>query len=151
MVGERVAGRFVSVRTTAPKPLIPIAALRSNVFSKIDHIEIEASDADEMADFLKTLGYEEVRTTEHHGTSYELQPADWEGPIIELHTVEGEETPGINHIAFATDDIEDVTQTLKDEGVDQVSDPYHVEKTGRTITNFRDPDGRRFQAVSSEE
>lgn len=121
------------------------------MFSKIDHIEIEASDADEMADFLKTLGYEEVRTTEHHGTSYELQPADWEGPIIELHTVEGEETPGINHIAFATDDIEDVTQTLKDEDVDQVSDPYYVEKTGRTITNFRDPDGRRFQAVSSEE
>jgi glyoxylase I family protein len=91
------------------------------------------------------------RTTEHPGTSYELQPADWEGPIIELHTVEGEETPGINHIAFATDDIEEVTQTLKEEGVDQVSDPYHVEKTGRTITNFRDPDGRRFQAVSSEE
>jgi len=121
------------------------------VLSEIDHIEIEASDATEMVEFLEKLGYERLRETEHHSTSYELEPADGDGPIFEIHTVEGEETPGINHIAFSVDDIDGVTETLNDRNVDQVSDPYHVEKTGRTITNFRDPDGRRFQIVSSED
>lgn len=121
------------------------------MLSEIDHIEIEASDADEMAAFLEKLGYEHLRKTEHHGTSYELGPADGDGPIFEIHTVEGEETPGINHIAFSVDEIEDVTEELKDADVDQVSDPYYVDKTGRTITNFRDPDGRRFQVVSDDD
>lgn len=121
------------------------------MLSEIDHIEIEASDAEEMAEFFKKLGYEEHRETDHHGKSYELVPGDGDGPLFEIHTVEGEEVPGINHIAFSVDDIEGVTETLKEEDVDQVSDPYHVEKTGRTITNFRDPDGRRFQVVSDDD
>ncbi|WP_042662812.1 VOC family protein [Haloferax sp. ATB1] len=121
------------------------------MLGKIDHIEIEASNAEEMAGFLKKLGYEELRQTEHHGTSYELQPADGDGPIFEVHTVEGEEVPGINHIAFAADDVEGVAEDLREEGVENVVDPYYVEKTGRTICNFRDPDGRRFQAVSGSE
>jgi glyoxylase I family protein len=121
------------------------------VLGKIDHIEIEASDAEEMAEFLKKLGYEERRTTEHHGTSYELEPAEEDGPIFEIHTVEDEEVPGINHIAFAADDVENVAEELKDAGVERVVDPYYVDKTGRTICNFRDPDGRRFQAVTDGE
>ena len=121
------------------------------MIGEIDHIEIEASDAEEMAEFLKVLGYEEVRETEHHGTSYELEPADHDGPLIELHTVSGEEVPGINHIAYSVDDIEGVTERLREAGVDQVTDPYYVEHTGRTITNFRDPDGRRFQVVEDDE
>jgi len=114
----------------------------------IDHVEIEASDAEEMAAFLKRLGFVEHRETGHHGTSYELKPEGAAGPIFEIHTVKGEETPGINHIAFAVDDIEGATEQLRDAEVDQVSNPYYVEQTDRTITNFRDPDGRRFQFVS---
>ena len=121
------------------------------MLGKIDHIEIEASDAEEMAEFLKKLGYEELRQTEHHGTSYELEPADGDGPIFEIHTVEGEEVPGINHIAFAASDVEETAKQLREEGVERVVDPYYVDKTGRTICNFRDPDGRRFQAVSDAE
>ena len=111
--------------TPAPAPMAPM-------IGEIDHIEIEASDAEAMADFLKQLGYEEHRRTEHHGLSIELTPADGDGPLFEVHTVTGEEVPGINHIAF---------------GVDDLVEPYYVERTGRTICNFRDPDGRRFQLV----
>ena len=121
------------------------------MIGEIDHIEIEASDASEMADFLKKLGYEELRRTEHHGESFELEPGDGDGPIFEIHTVEGEEVPGINHVAFAVDDIDDVTEQLDDADVDSIIGPYDVEETGRTITNFRDPDGRRFQVVSDED
>ncbi|WP_247004126.1 VOC family protein [Halosolutus gelatinilyticus] len=120
------------------------------MIGEIDHIEIEVSDADEMTNFLKKLGYEELRTTEHHGESVELEPADGDGPIFEIHTVEGEEVPGINHIAFAVDDIEGVTEQLEAEDVDSIVGPYEVEATDRQITNFRDPDGRRFQVVADE-
>jgi catechol 2,3-dioxygenase-like lactoylglutathione lyase family enzyme len=120
------------------------------VIGQIDHVEIEVSDADEMAAFMEKLGYERHRKTEHHGTSYEYVPADGDGPLFEIHTVSGEETPGINHIAFAVDDIEDTTEQLEEEGVDSIVGPYDVDKTGRTITNFRDPDGNRFQVVSDE-
>ncbi|WP_311170688.1 VOC family protein [Halobellus ordinarius] len=120
------------------------------MIGEIDHIEIEASDATEMADFLKKLGYEELRRTEHHGESFELEPADGDGPIFEIHTVEGEEVPGINHIAFAVEDIEGITEDLEEKDVDSIVGPYDVEATGRRITNFRDPDGRRFQIVDDE-
>ena len=120
------------------------------MIGKIDHIEIEASDATEMAGFLKKLGYEEVRRTEHHGESFELEPSDADGPLFEIHTVDGEEVPGINHIAFAVDDIEEITDELEAQEVDSIVGPYDVDKTGRTITNFRDPDGRRFQVVDDE-
>jgi glyoxylase I family protein len=121
------------------------------VIGEIDHIEIEASDADEMADFFRKLGYEELRQTEHHGESYEFVPADGDGPLFEIHTVDGEEVPGINHIAFGVDDIEEVTEHLEEEDVDSIVGPYDVDATGRTITNFRDPDGRRFQVVSDDD
>lgn len=121
------------------------------MIGEIDHIEIEVSDAQEMAEFFEKLGYEQHRQTEHHGESYEYVPAEGEGPLFEIHTVSGEETPGINHIAFGVDDIEDVTEQLEDEEVDSIVGPYDVDKTGRTITNFRDPDGNRFQVVSDDD
>lgn len=115
----------------------------------IDHIEIEASDAEEMVDFLKTLGFEEIRRTEHHGASYELTPGGADGPVFEIHTVSGEEVPGINHIAFAVDGLEEVTEELAEAEMDQLEGPRFIEKTGRTITNLRDPDGRRVQLVDT--
>ena len=117
------------------------------MIGEIDHVEIEASDAEEMADFMKQLGYEEVRRTDHHGLSIEVAPASGEGPLFEIHTVQGEEVPGINHIAFGVDDVEAAHEELEAAGVDALVEPYYVEKTGRTICNFRDPDGRRFQLV----
>ncbi|MEF8881808.1 MAG: VOC family protein [Halapricum sp.] len=112
----------------------------------VDHIEILASDAEEMVTFLKILGFEEIRQTEHHDQSYELAPQDGD-TIFEIHTVQDDETPGINHIAFSADEIEEVTEDLQEAGIDQVEGPFHFEPTDRTLTNFRDPDGRRFQLV----
>ncbi|MFD1686528.1 VOC family protein [Halobellus litoreus] len=121
------------------------------MIGEIDHIELEVSDASETAEFLEKIGYEQHRQTEHHGESYEYVPSEGDGPLFEIHTVSGEETPGINHIAFAVDDIEAVSQRLEEADVDSIVGPYDVDKTGRTITNFRDPDGHRFQVVSDDD
>lgn len=115
----------------------------------VDHIEYVVSDAEEMVDFLELLGFERHRETEHHATSYEVKPAGADRPIVEIHTAEGEEATGVNHIALLVDDIEGITEDLKAAGLD-AEGPQYVESTGRTTTNLRDPDGRRFQLVSSE-
>lgn len=121
-----------------------------DVISEIDHIEIGVSDAKEMGKFLEALGYELRRTTDHHGKSYEYAPVDGEGPFFEVFTVSGEDTPGINHVAFATEDIEGVAEELELSDID-VDGPRSVEETGRSIANFRDPDGNRFQVVDDQE
>lgn len=121
------------------------------MIGEVDHIEIVANDADEMADFLTAIGFEEHRRTDHHGGSIEVTPADADGPVFEIHTVEEEENPGINHIAFSIDDIDQAMDRLKTVGVNHLTGPQFVESTGRTSINFRDPDGRRLQLVADED
>ena len=41
----------------------------------IDHIELIVRDLDEYVSFLKTLGFETVRETPHHGGSARRGPA----------------------------------------------------------------------------
>lgn len=117
---------------------------------EIDHIEYVVHDAEEMVAFLELMGFERHRETEHHQTSYEVTPGDRERPVIEIHTAETEEAVGVNHIAILVDDIEERTETLRDAGVTVDNGPHRVESTGRITANFRDPDGRRFQLVSTE-
>ena len=119
------------------------------MIDRIDHIEIVSSNAEEMVDFLKLLGLKEHRSTDHHGKSYELQVGD-DGPLFEIHTVEREEIPGINHIAFAVDDIDEYTAELREAGFETIDDPHYIDPTGRVVTSVRGPDGRRFQLVADE-
>lgn len=119
------------------------------MLDRIDHIEIVSSDAEEMVDFLKLLGFREHRSTDHHGKSYELTVGD-DGPLFEIHTVEGEEIPGINHIAFAVDDLDEYIADLRAAGFDDIDDPHYIEPTGRVLTSVRGPDGRRYQLVADE-
>lgn len=118
------------------------------MLGEIHHVEIEASDAREQVEFFGALGYEVHRTTDHHGGAYELRSGTGRGPIFEVHTVEGEEVPGINHIALVTDDLAGVTSELVQADVDDVAGPFYLAETGRVFTNVRDPDGRRFQIVA---
>lgn len=117
----------------------------------IDHIEIVANDAEKMGDFLKDIGFEEHRRTDHHGGSIELKPGNEDGPIFEIHTVEEEETPGVNHIAFAVNDIDHAMDRLQERNVNHITGPNYVESTNRTSINFRDPDGRRFQIIADDD
>ncbi|MEZ4571756.1 MAG: VOC family protein [Thermomicrobiales bacterium] len=113
----------------------------------IDHIEIVVRDADAYIAFMETLGFEVITRTVHHGGSAELKLPGDNQPIFEIHQVEGEENPGINHIAFAVDDARMAYEDLIGAGVASAKQPNYVQSTGRLTVNLRDPDG--FASSSS--
>ena len=60
----------------------------------IDHIELIVRDFDEYVAFMKTLGFEELTRTSHHGVSVELKAPGEGQPIFEIHEATGEEVIG---------------------------------------------------------
>ncbi len=116
----------------------------------IDHIELIVRDLDDYVSFLKTLGFETVRETPHHGGSIEMKPPGEGQPVFEIHQVIGEEVIGVNHIAFKVDDVVAAHAALKDYPGMVSGAPGHVPDTGRTNLNLRDPDGWRLQLVQNQ-
>ena len=124
----------------------------------LEHPCLCVSDLDRAAEFYEALGFEHTHSFTLNGEeNYYVGHPDGRGEI-QLRYDPDRTTPiapnraDVNHIAFSVDEIEEITEDLQEkEDVDQVTDPYYVEHTGRTITNFRDPDGRRFQIVQDDE
>jgi catechol 2,3-dioxygenase-like lactoylglutathione lyase family enzyme len=115
------------------------------MLKRVDHIEIVVKDLAHMSEFFQTLGFQVVRRTEHHGGAVELKLPGPDQVIFELHTLEAEENPGINHIAFLVEDSQATVDALTAKGIEFETGPYHFPATGRTLTNFRDPQGFRVQ------
>ena len=115
----------------------------------IDHIELIVRNFDEYLEFLQTLGMEVLTHTSHHGRSAELRAPGENQPIFEIHQASGEEVIGVNHIAFRVDDVQAASETLERTKID-FKRPNHVEATGRTTINLRDPDGWRMQLVDAK-
>jgi glyoxylase I family protein len=111
----------------------------------IDHIELIVRDVDQFVAYFQRLGFELVRRTDHHGVSAEVKLPGPGQPIFEVHQVQGEENPGVNHIAFACDDVDATHRALSDQGVVFESGPHLIPASGRTVANLRDPDGWRLQ------
>ncbi len=115
----------------------------------IDHIELIVRDFEEYVEFMKTLGFEELTRTSHHGESVELKAPGENQPIFEIHQATGEEVIGVNHIAFRVDDANAAHAALKTTKIN-LKKPNFVESTGRTTINLRDPDGWRMQLVDAK-
>ncbi|MBI3980200.1 MAG: VOC family protein [Chloroflexi bacterium] len=116
---------------------------------RIDHIELIVRNVDEFVRLFELMGFEVVLRTEHHGGSAEVKLPGPDQPVFEIHQVEGEENPGINHIAFRVDDVQAAYAQLANAGVRFDRAPGLVPQTGRVIANFRDPDGWRLQLVDA--
>ena len=115
----------------------------------VDHIELIVRDVDATVAFFRAMGFELLTRTPHHGGSAELKlPGDGQ-PIFEIHRVQGEENPGVNHIAFRCDDVHATHGALSREGIAFEHPPHLVKASGRLIANFRDPDGWRLQLVDA--
>ena len=115
------------------------------MITQIDHIEIIVRDVKEYVEYYQNLGFELLTWTDHHGGSAELQLPGPNQPIIEIHTVLGEENIGVNHIAFQADDVKKTYDELKEKGIKFDGEPYRNRHTGRGNVRLRDPDGWRLQ------
>ena len=122
----------------------------------IDHIELIVRDVARHVEFFEKLGFKVGRKTSHHGDAVELQlpernPEGKENgefrTVFEIHSIEVEELPGINHIGFRCDDINETVADLKKKGLKFEQDPILLPASGRTFANLRDPDGWRIQLV----
>ena len=71
-------------------------------------------------------------------------------PILEIHTVLGEENIGINHIAFQADDVKKTYDEIHGKGVEFDGKPYRNRHTGRGNVRLRDPDGWRVQLCDAK-
>ena len=111
---------------------------------KIDHIELIVKDVDAFVSMFEAMGFKLLKRTTHHGESAELQLPGENQVIFEIHTVAGSENPGMNHMAYLTDDIERERTALIAKGF-SVSPATLFKATGRTLANWRDPDGFRHQ------
>lgn len=120
------------------------------MITRLDHIEIIVQDLDAYVRFFEALGFRVVARTTHHGHSVEMSLPGENQPVIELHRVMGEENPGINHIAFACDDVHETHRSLQEKGVTFTSSPLKIPSTGRLTVNLRDPGGLRVQLVDAE-
>ncbi len=119
--------------------------------TSIDHIEIIVHDLEAYVKMFEKLGFNILARTPHHEGSVELQLPGENQPIFEIHQVIGEENPGVNHIAFRAEDVNETYNELKNHpGITFSGPPKFVSHTGRTNANFRDPGGWRFQLVHSE-
>ncbi|HEV8638075.1 MAG TPA: VOC family protein [Chloroflexota bacterium] len=115
----------------------------------IDHVELIVRDVDQFVAFFQRLGFELVSRTPHHSGSAELKLPGEGQTVFEIHRVQGEENPGINHIAFRCDDVDADHRAVAAAGVVFEHGPHLVRASGRTIANFRDPDGWRLQLVDA--
>ena len=113
------------------------------MITQIDHIEMIVKDVDAHVAFYQKLGFKLLTRTDHHGGSAELQLPGPNQPILEIHTVLGEENIGINHIAFQAEDVFETHTELIAKGIQFNSEPYRNKHTGRGNIRLRDPDGWR--------
>ena len=116
----------------------------------IDHIELIVRDVDEFVEFYEKLGFQVLLRTAHHGGSAELQLPGENQPVLEIHSVSGEESIGVNHIAFKVANAQEAYDDVVAKGIKPERGPHLVEVTGRTNVNMREPDGWRVQLVDAD-
>ena len=122
-------------------------------FLSIDHVTLNVRNLDEVVDFYVTkLGFKEV------GPSPEVRKIRQyvmlqKGEIgIELMVPDGVENMihpegkglGETHIAFKVSNVKGAYEELVKNGVEFSSGPRFVEKSGRTLVYFADPEGNRL-------
>ena len=116
----------------------------------IDHIELIARDVDEFVDLYEKLEFEVLSRTANHGASAALKLPGENHSALEIHSATGEESIGINHIAFKAANVQEAYDDVVSKWIKPDRGPHLVEVTGRTSVNTRDPDGWRLQIVDAD-
>lgn len=111
----------------------------------IDHIEINVDNMEEMADFLKKVGFVETRRTGHTDGSIELRfPGGPDAPIMELNQSKNE-PKGFQHLALRSDDIDAAYAEMLKRGMTMLRPLGPPTSSGRRVFNMEDPQGQKLQ------
>jgi len=122
-----------------------LSSVKMKILS-FDHFQFVVNDVNESVAYFQKMGFTLVRKTEHHLGSAELQIGP-DGPILEIHASERGENPGHDHFAVLVEDLEGAIKELREQGI-KVEGPSTAKATGRTLANFRDADGFRWQFIA---
>ena len=138
--------RHPQISDTDPTELTPKDEEdKMSIYAGIDHIEINVNDVEEMAAFLKKVGFVETRRTEHTEGSIELRfPGGPDAPILELNQSKIE-PKGFQHIAMRTHDIEAAYAEMVSRGFKMMRPLGPPTSSGRRVFNLEDPQGNKLQ------
>lgn len=114
------------------------------VLTRVDHIDLKVPDLSVALDFFAALGMVEVRRTPARGSVEVALPG--EGQVVfELREDTTLDAFLIDHLAFgSTDQAADVA-TLRAAGRPFSRENTFIPVTGKTISDFTDPYGSRWQ------
>lgn len=108
----------------------------------IDHIDLMVRDIHEATSFFVSLGFEIIRKTSEPRSSVELKLPGENQVVFEIKPSKDGKV-GLNHIAFKQ--VDDVSQIrIQELGID-ISEPKLIPDTGRSVCNFQDPSGNKWQ------
>lgn len=111
----------------------------------LDHVHLYVKDLEEALTFYRMIGLEFVEYTSHGGKAAMMRVPG--SPVqFEIQETRVIENPGLNHLAFLVDDLDDLCDSYKANGV-KVDGPLDNKATGRRLATIRDPHGFLIQLV----
>ena len=114
------------------------------MLQRIDHIDLRVSDLEKTEEFFHTLGLKTLRKIGNSRNSIEMALPGDQQVIFELRQVKEGQSSGINHIGFAAD-CDQAISDLEQNGIQFTSKNRFIAETGRTVSNFNGPDASKWQ------
>ncbi|MBO4208643.1 VOC family protein [Micromonospora echinofusca] len=110
---------------------------------RVDHIDLKVPHLDDAVEFFTSVGFQVVRRMAERGSVEMVLPGENQ-VLFEIRHDPTVEVTRIDHIAFAVDDPEASVDQIKAAG-GTFSREHHPTPTGRTVSNFADPHGGKWQ------
>ncbi len=116
----------------------------------VDHITLNVTDIKSATAYFQKLGLE-IEGSLDDGDIVMLTNGDSDRPLqVQLDTVHGDMEPGLNHIAFFTETVEDDAKEIQELGFEHRRDAFYQSRSGRTIFSFKGPDGVGLQLARKD-
>jgi catechol 2,3-dioxygenase-like lactoylglutathione lyase family enzyme len=113
----------------------------------LDHVHFLVKNLEESIEFHKMLGLDFIEYTKHGGNACVMKAPN-DNTLIELQEVGNIMNPGLNHIAFLVDNLDDFCANLKEKGI-EIDGPLDNLNTGRRLATVRDQHGFLWQFVQA--
>jgi len=113
------------------------------MLTRVDHIDLKVPDLNATVAFFTSIGFEVLRRMEDRGSVEVALPGENQ-VMFEIRQDDNVQGQKIDHIAFAVDDPDATIELIEGAGV-SFSRKHHPTPTGRTVSNFVDLNGGKWQ------